>query len=108
MNRTRFALTQRAQQRATQHRRALSMLIASAALLALPGIAQAGLPDIAGKANAIATWLTTAGLAVMTGAVVWAGFRVLFQGADFRNLSNLLWGGLLIGGAAIFAAFFLG
>lgn len=94
--------------RARQHRDALSTLLAAAALAALPSVAHAGLPDIAGKANAIATWLTTAGLAVMTGAVVWAGFRVLFQGADFRSLSNLLWGGLLIGGAAIFAAFFLG
>lgn len=94
--------------RVRQHRDALSVLVAAAALAALPGVAHAGLPDIAGKANAIAAWLVGAGLAVMTGAVVWAGFRVLFQGADFRSLSNLLWGGLLIGGAAIFASFFLG
>lgn len=94
--------------RARRHALPLSMLMAAAALAALPGVAHAGLPDIAGKANAIAAWLIGAGLAVMTGAVVWAGFRVLFQGADFRSLSNLLWGGLLIGGAAIFAAFFIG
>ncbi|WP_051242449.1 TrbC/VirB2 family protein [Azohydromonas australica] len=94
--------------RVRQHRDALSVLVTAAALAALPGVAHAGLPDIAGKANAIAAWLVGAGLAVMTGAVVWAGFRVLFQGADFRSLSNLLWGGLLIGGAAIFASFFLG
>ncbi|WP_051244494.1 TrbC/VirB2 family protein [Azohydromonas australica] len=94
--------------RACQHRDALSAFLAAVALASLPMAAHAGLPDIAGKANAIAAWLIGAGLAVMTGAVVWAGFRVLFQGADFRSLSNLLWGGLLIGGAAIFAAFFLG
>jgi type IV secretion system protein VirB2 len=90
------------------HAAPLTMLAAAAALMALPGAAFAGLPDIAGKANTIATWIASAGLAVLTGAVTWTGYRVLFQGAQFQSLSNIFWGGILIGGAALIAAFAFG
>jgi type IV secretion system protein VirB2 len=93
---------------ARRHAAPLTMLAAAAALMALPGVAFAGLPDIAGKANTIATWLASAGLAVLTGAVTWTGYRVLFQGAQFQSLSNIFWGGILIGGAALIAAFAFG
>jgi type IV secretion system protein VirB2 len=105
MNRSRrFALIHRA----NRYTGTLTLLAAAAALLALPEMAFAGLPDIAGKANTIATWLASAGLAVLTGAVTWTGYRVLFQGAQFQSLSNIFWGGILIGGAALIAAFAFG
>jgi type IV secretion system protein VirB2 len=90
------------------HAGPLTLLATAAALMALPDLAFAGLPDIAGKANTIATWLASAGLAVLTGAVTWTGYRVLFQGAQFQSLSNIFWGGILIGGAALIAAFAFG
>ena len=103
MTRTRFAIVNRAR----CHAPSIAMLAAAAALLSLPGVAHAGLPDIAAKASAIATWLATAGLSVLTGATLWTGFKVLFRGMQFEQVSNLFWGGLLIGGAALFAAWFI-
>jgi type IV secretion system protein VirB2 len=93
---------------ARRHAGPLTLLATAATLMVLPGVAFAGLPDIAGKANTIATWLASAGLAVLTGAVTWTGYRVLFQGAQFQSLSNIFWGGILIGGAALIAAFAFG
>lgn len=105
MNRTRFALIQRARQRARRHSGVLSMLAVSAALLALPGIAQAGLPDIAGKANTFATWIGSAGLAVLTGAISYTGYKTLARGVQFEQVEKIFWGGVFLGTAALIAAF---
>jgi type IV secretion system protein VirB2 len=44
-------------------------------------------------------------VAVVTIAIIWAGFRMVFKGARLADVANILIGGTFIGGAAAFAAF---
>lgn len=50
--------------------------------------------------------LTAITLVVGTIAVCIAGWKILFQGASFRDVSNLLIGGAVSGGAGTIAALF--
>jgi type IV secretion system protein VirB2 len=38
-------------------------------------------------------------------AIIWAGFKMIFQGARLADVANVLIGGTLVGGAAAFASF---
>ena len=38
-------------------------------------------------------------------AIIWAGFKMIFQGARLADVANVLIGGTLIGGAAAFASY---
>ncbi len=49
--------------------------------------------------------LVTVSIAVVTIAITWAGFKMIFQGARLIDVANVLIGGTLIGGAAAFASF---
>jgi type IV secretion system protein VirB2 len=49
--------------------------------------------------------LVTVSVAVVTIAIIWAGFKMIFSGARLADVANVLIGGTLIGGAAAFAAF---
>jgi type IV secretion system protein VirB2 len=49
--------------------------------------------------------LVTISVAVVTIAIIWAGFKMIFQGARLADVANVLIGGTLIGGAAAFASF---
>lgn len=49
--------------------------------------------------------LVTISIAVVTIAIIWAGFKMIFQGARLADVANVLIGGTLIGGAGAFAAF---
>ena len=49
--------------------------------------------------------LVTVSVAVVTIAIIWAGFKMIFQGARLADVANVLIGGTLIGGAAAFASF---
>jgi type IV secretion system protein VirB2 len=49
--------------------------------------------------------LVTISVAVVTIAILWAGFRMIFNGARLADVANVLLGGMLISGAAAFAAF---
>ncbi len=51
------------------------------------------------------TILVTVSIAVVTIAIIWAGFKMIFQGARLADVANVLIGGTLVGGAAAFAAF---
>jgi len=53
----------------------------------------------------INTMLTTISVAVVTIAIIWAGFKMIFQGARLADVANILIGGTLIGGAAAFATY---
>lgn len=44
-------------------------------------------------------------VAVVTIAICWAGFKMIFQGARLADVANILIGGTLIGGAPAFAAY---
>ena len=49
--------------------------------------------------------LVTVSIAVVTIAIIWAGFKMIFQGARLSEVANILIGGSLIGGAAAMATF---
>ena len=49
--------------------------------------------------------LVTIAVAVVTIAIMWAGFKMIFQGARLAEVANVLMGGTLVGGASAFAAF---
>jgi type IV secretion system protein VirB2 len=49
--------------------------------------------------------LVTIAVAVVTIAIMWAGFKMIFQGARLSDVANVLLGGTLIGGASAFAAY---
>ena len=49
--------------------------------------------------------LVTVSIAVVTIAIIWAGFKMIFQGARLVDVANVLIGGTLVGGAAAFASF---
>ena len=51
------------------------------------------------------TILVTISIAVVTIAIIWAGFKMIFQGARLADVANVLIGGTLVGGAAAFAAY---
>ena len=52
--------------------------------------------------------LVTISVAVVTIAIIWAGFKMIFQGARLADVANVLLGGTLIGGAAAFASYIVG
>ena len=49
--------------------------------------------------------LVTVSIAVVTIAIIWAGFKMIFQSARLSDVANILIGGSLIGGAAAMATF---
>lgn len=49
--------------------------------------------------------LVTISVAVVTIAIIWAGFKMVFQGARLADVANVLIGGTLVGGAAAFASY---
>jgi len=77
-----------------------------AALALLPKIATAqGFDKINTTVTNVQTILVTISIAVVTIAIIWAGFKMIFQGARLADVANVLIGGTLIGGAAAFASY---
>jgi type IV secretion system protein VirB2 len=86
-------------------RRALSTLTTALLVsLSQPAIAQ-GFDKINTTVTNINTILVTISIAVVTIAIIWAGFKMIFQGARLADVANVLIGGTLIGGAAAFASY---
>lgn len=89
----------------TPNRRAapalLSLLLGT---LARPVLAQ-GFEKINTTVMNINAILAVVSIAVVTIAIIWAGFKMIFQAARLSDVANILIGGTLIGGAGAFAAF---
>ena len=76
------------------------------ALALLPRIVFAqGFDKISTTVTNVNTILVTISIAVVTIAIIWAGFKMIFQGARLADVSNVLIGGTLVGGAAAFASY---
>ena len=85
------------------HRTALATLTA---LGAAPFCALAqGFDKINTTITNVNAILVTVSVAVVTMAIIWAGFKMIFQGARLADVANVLIGGTLIGGAAAFASY---
>ena len=78
-------------------------------LLALRRLARAkvqgGFDNIGTTVTNVNTILVTISVAVVTIAIIWAGFKMIFQGARLADVANVLIGGTLVGGAAAFASY---
>ncbi len=64
-----------------------------------------GFDKINTTVNNVNTILITISIAVVTIAIIWAGFKMIFQGARLADVANVLIGGTLVGGAAAFASY---
>jgi type IV secretion system protein VirB2 len=82
--------------------------LASTALL-LASVSQGALTQGFEKINTTATnvnlILVAVSVTLVTIAIIWAGFKMIFQSARLADVANILIGGTLIGGAAVIAAF---
>jgi type IV secretion system protein VirB2 len=85
-----------------RQRRTQTALLLSAS--ASTGWAQ-GFDKINTTVTNINTILVTISIAVVTIAIIWAGFKMIFQGARLADVANVLIGGTLVGGAAAFASY---
>jgi type IV secretion system protein VirB2 len=74
-------------------------------LLASRWAAAQGFEKINTTVTNINAILVTISVAVVTIAIIWAGFKMIFQGARLADVANVLIGGTLVGGAAAFASF---
>ena len=85
-------------------RRSAAAAAALLATLPLRALAQ-GFDKINSTVTNINTILVTISIAVVTIAIIWAGFKMIFQGARLADVANVLIGGTLVGGAAAFASY---
>ena len=77
-----------------------------AAMLLTPSVVMAqGFDKISTTVNNVQTLLVTISVAVVTIAIIWAGFKMIFQGARLSDVANVIIGGALIGGAAAIATY---
>jgi type IV secretion system protein VirB2 len=75
-------------------------------LVGAPGLALAeGFDKISDTVDNVNAILVTISIAVVTIAIIWAGFKMIFQGARLADVANVLIGGTLVGGAAAFASY---
>jgi type IV secretion system protein VirB2 len=81
-------------------------VVGATLLMTDPAAAQA-LQPVVRATTIIRDTVVGIALLVMTAAIGIAGFRVAFSGASFRDVSNLVMGGALAGGAAAIAAIFV-
>lgn len=72
-----------------------------------PAMAQA-LEPVSRAANIVRDTVVGITLVMMTIAVGIAGYKIAFAGANFRDVSNLVFGGAVCGAAAAIAAVFMG
>jgi type IV secretion system protein VirB2 len=86
--------------------RRLAAASLSGLLLELPhGAVAQGFDKINTTVTNVNAILVTISVAVVTIAIIWAGFKMIFQGARLSDVANVLIGGTLIGGAAAFASY---
>ena len=48
----------------------------------------------------VQSWLLIIGVTVLTIALMFVGFRMMFQAAQWKDVAPVFWGGVLVGGAA--------
>lgn len=87
--------------------RAWRLLAVSAGMGLLTSPALAGVSAGLAKAKTILdeanTGLMALGVVVVTIAILFVGFRMIFRNAQWADLAPVFWGGLLVGGAATIA-----
>jgi len=91
------------------HKKALVMVVfAMCSGLALAGTGGGPEGAASGIIETVVSILQAVGVGLFTIAIMWAGYRIAFQGARFADVANVVIGGILVGGAAVFAAWLMG
>ncbi len=83
----------------------LSAITASLLAIAAGGASAQGFDKVNTTVTNVNAILVTISVAVVTIAIIWAGFKMIFQGARLADVANVLLGGTLVGGAAAFASY---
>ena len=92
----------------TASRTAIALTFFAAGLMVThPAMAQA-LEPVVRCATIARDTVVAITLLLMTVGVGMAGYKIMFAGASFRDVSNLLFGGAIAGAAAAIAAVFMG
>ena len=84
---------------------ALPLVLACITQVALAQAGGGGFDKINTNVNNVQAILVTISVAVVTISILWAGFKMVFQGARLADVSNVLIGGTCVGGAAAFASY---
>ena len=82
----------------------LALALASSSAFAGAG---AGLAKVTTTFEQLNTMMLGLGIVVMTMAIMWAGYKMMFQHARFGDIAFIVIGGILVGGAAAFAGWFM-
>ena len=86
----------------------LTFVLMSVLIALLPQLSFAqGFDKINTTVTNVNTILVTISIAVVTIAIIWAGFKMIFQGARLADVANVLIGGTLIGGATAFSTYII-
>ena len=75
-------------------------------LVAAPAFAQ-GLDSVNSFLDTVVGLLKGAGVLIVTVAIMWCGYKMIFKGASFSEVAMIFVGGLLIGGAATIAGYLI-
>lgn len=85
---------------------ALTALV-GVALLAAPEAAYAQ-AEVTSFLTKVVNWLKAGGLLIVTLAIMWVGYKILFAGARFADVAYVFIGALFIGSAATIAGWLIG
>jgi len=86
----------------------LGLIVLIALMMVEPAFAVGGLSKVNTFVQNVLSVLQGIAIAVVTVAIMWAGYKFLFKHADIAEVGKILGGGLLVGGAAELAAYLLG
>ena len=84
--------------------RPLALCSLAGLLTAAAAPAFAGLANVGTVLTGITTMLTSASVAVVTLATLWVGYKTLWAGAQWQDVSKVVIGAVIIGGASAIAA----
>lgn len=68
-------------------------------------MAQGGLDGVNTFLDTVVSMLQGAGVLIVTVAIMWCGYKMIFKGASFSEVAMIFVGGLLIGGASFIASY---
>ena len=89
-------------------RRATGRMLAAAGMTAAATMpAHAQIAQVTTVMTNVQTVLTGVAVTMFTISIIWAGFKMAFQHAKWSEISNIVIGGILVGGAAAIAAWLI-
>jgi len=83
------------------------LLLIGGLCLTEPAFAQGGLSSVNTFLDNVVSILRGAGVLIVTVAIMWCGYKMIFKGASFSEVAMIFVGGLLIGGAATISSYLI-